>query len=96
MKWRAGLGCKRRVREMTALRLEALIKCVAKTLPRPTTTPGEPIERTRGINPARSAIIKFRARLCLDYRLPKALPRKLDPSKQEAFRGRLLFPCPRG
>ncbi|PZR93085.1 MAG: hypothetical protein DLM68_01455 [Hyphomicrobiales bacterium] len=48
------------------------------------------------INSMRSAIIKPRTRLCLEFRLPKALPRKLEPAKQEAFRRRLLFPCAQG
>lgn len=70
---------------MTALQQETLKKWVAETLPRTTTAVGEWIERTRGINDTGSAIIKLLKRLGMEYRKPKALPRKLDPAKQAAF-----------
>jgi DDE superfamily endonuclease/Winged helix-turn helix len=63
----------------------SLKKWVAETLPRTTTAAGEWIESTCGINYTRSAIFKLRKRLGMEYRKPKALPRKLDPAKQEAF-----------
>ena len=85
LKWLARFGYKGRVCEMTAVQQEALKKWVAETLPRTTTAAGEWIERTCGINSTRSAIIKLRKRLCMEYRKPKALPRKLDPAKQAAF-----------
>ncbi len=45
----------------------ALFGC--KGLMRTTTAAGEWIERTGGINSTRSAIVKLRKRLCLEYRL---------------------------
>ena len=85
LKWLAEFGYQGRVCEMTALQQEALKKWVAETLPRTTTAAGEWIERTCGINYTRSAIIKLLKRLGMEYRKPKALPRKLDPAKQAAF-----------
>jgi transposase len=85
LKFLAEFGYKGRVCEMTAEQQEALVKWVADTLPRTTSAVGEWIEKTCDISYTRSAIIKLLTRLGLEYRKPKALPRKLDPAKQEAF-----------
>jgi hypothetical protein len=58
---------------------------VAATLPRTTARVGEWIERHCGVSYTRSALVKLLARLDMEYRKPKMLPRKLDPVKQRAF-----------
>ena len=84
-KWLAEFGYKGRACEMTAAQQESMKEWVAATLPRTTVAVGEWIEKTCGISYSRSAIIKLLKRLGMEYRKPKALPRKLDPAKQAAF-----------
>src|ERR1700687_1808312 len=83
--WLAEFGYKGRVCELTSEQRAALVKWVSETLPRTTSVVGEWIEKTCGISYTRSAIIKLLARLGMEYRKPKAVPRKLDPAKQAAF-----------
>ena len=83
--WLAEFGYKGRVCELTSEQRAALVKWVSETLPRTTSVVGEWIEKTCGITYTRSAIIKLLARLGMEYRKPKAVPRKLDPAKQAAF-----------
>jgi transposase len=85
LKWLAEFGYKGRACEMTVEQQEALKEWVAETLPRTTMTVGEWIERNCGIGYTRSALIKLLARLGMEYRKPKALPRQLDSAKQAAF-----------
>ena len=63
----------------------ALAKWVSETLPRTTAVVGEWIEKTYGISYTRSAIIKLLKRMGMEYRKPKAVPRKLDLAKQATF-----------
>jgi transposase len=85
LRWLAEFGYKGRTCEMTVSRQEALAKWIADTLPRTTSVVGEWIEKTCGISYMRSAIIKLLKRLGMEYRKPKAVPKKLDPAKQAAF-----------
>ena len=85
LKWLADFGYQGRACELTALQQDALKTWVAETLPRSTARVGEWIERNCGVSYTRSALIKLLARLDLEYRKPKMLPRKLDPAKQQAF-----------
>jgi len=85
LKWLADFGYQGRACELTALQQDALKTWVAQTLPRSTARVGEWIERNCGVSYTRSALIKLLARLDLEYRKPKMLPRKLDPAKQQAF-----------
>lgn len=84
-KWLAEFGYKGQACEMMAQQQADLKKWVSGTLPRTTTAVGEWIEKQCGISYTRSAIIKLLKRLGMEYRKPKALPRKLDPARQEAF-----------
>ncbi len=81
----AEFGYKGRVCELTNEKQAALPEWVTATLPRTTSVVGKWIEKTYGIDYTRSAIIKLLARLGMEYRKPKAVPRKLDPAKQAAF-----------
>jgi transposase len=83
--WLAEFGYKGRACEMTALEQAALAKWVEQALPRTTMVVGEWIEATYGINYTRSAIIKLLKRLGMEYRKPKAVPKKLDSAKQAGF-----------
>jgi transposase len=85
LKWLAEFGYKGRACEMTAEQQKALAKWVEQTLPRTTMVVGEWIEATYGISYTRSAIIKLLARLGMEYRKPKAVPKKLDLAKQAVF-----------
>jgi transposase len=85
LSWLAEFGYKGRSCEMTVVQQEALAKWVEQTLPRTTSAVGEWIEKAYGISYTRSAIIKLLKRLGMEYRKPKAVPRKLDPAKQAAF-----------
>jgi transposase len=85
LNWLADLGYKGRACELTATQQDALKTWVAETLPRTTARVGEWIERRCGVSYTRSALVKLLARLDLEYRKPKMLPRKLDPAKQQAF-----------
>ena len=85
LNWLADFGYKGRACELTATQQEALKSWVAETLPRTTARVGEWIERHCGVSYTRSALVKLLARLDLEYRKPKMLPRKLDPAKQQAF-----------
>jgi len=58
---------------------------VAQTLPRTTTTVGEWIEKSYGVSYTRSALIKLLARMDVEFRKPEVIPRKLDPTRQQAF-----------
>lgn len=83
--WLAEFGYQGRACEMTAEQQKALAKWVAETLPHTTSVVGEWIEKTYEISYTRSAIIKLLGRLGMEYRKPKAVPKKLDPAKQAAF-----------
>jgi transposase len=83
--WLAEFGYRGRACELTAHQQEGLKQWVTQTLPRTTTMVGEWIERTYGVSYTRSAIIKLLARLNLEYRKPKTVPRQLDPARQAAF-----------
>ena len=83
--WLAEFGYRGRVCELTAPQQESVKAWVAQTLPRSTAQVGEWIERSFGVNYTRSAIIKLLARLGLEYRKPKVVPRKLDTAAQQAF-----------
>jgi len=85
LKWLAEFGYKGRACEMTAEQQKALATWVSETLPRTTSVVGEWIEKTYGMSYTRSALIKLLARLGMEYRKPKAIPKKLDPTKQAAF-----------
>jgi len=85
LKWLAEFGYKGRVCELTAEQQDSLSRWVAETLPGTTSVVGEWLEKTFGISYTQSAIIKILNRLGMEYRKPKALPRKLDPAKQAAF-----------
>ena len=85
LKWLAEFGYKGRACEMTAEQQQALAKWVTETLPRTASVVGEWIEKTYGISYTRSALIKLLARLGMEYRKPKAIPKKLDPAKQATF-----------
>lgn len=84
-KWLGEFGYKGRACEMTEESQESLVAWVTETLPRTTSAVGEWIEKTCEIAYTRSAIIKLLNRLGMEYRKPKALPRKIDPLKQAAF-----------
>ena len=83
--WLDEFGYKGRACEMTVLQQKALAIWIEQTLPRTTVAVGEWIEATYGISYTRSAIIKLLKRLGMEYRKPKAVPKKLDPAKQAAF-----------
>jgi len=85
LNWLADFGYKGRACELTAEQQNALRNWVAQTLPRTTTVVGEWIEKSFGVSYTRSALIKLLARLELEYRKPRVMPRKLDPVKQQAF-----------
>jgi transposase len=85
LNWLADFGYKGRAGELTAIQQDALKTWVAETLPRTTAKVGEWIERHCGVSYTRSALVKLLARLDMEYRKPKMLPRKLDPAKQQAF-----------
>lgn len=58
----------------------------AETLPRTTRQVGAWIEQECGIDyQSRSGLIALLHRLGMEHRKPKAISRKLDPAKQEAF-----------
>lgn len=83
--WLMEFGYKGQACALTVAQQEALKRWVSDTLPRTTASVGEWIEKHCGVSYTRSAIIKLLKRLGMEYRKPKALPRKLDPAKQEAF-----------
>jgi len=85
LKWLGEFGYKGRACEMTGEQQAALAKWVSETLPRTTAVVGEWIEKTYGISYTRSAIIKLLKRMGMEYRKPKAVPRKLDLAKQATF-----------
>jgi len=83
--WLADFGYQGRACELTAAQRDGLKDWVAQTLPRTSTTVGEWIEKSYGVSYTRSALVKLLARLELEYRKPQVIPRKLDPTKQQAF-----------
>src|SRR5436190_12099357 len=85
LSWRADVGYKGGVCELTAVQQEELKKWVTQTLPRTTVTVGEWIEKSYGVSYTRSALIKLLHRLDMDYRKPTAIPRQPNPAKQQAF-----------
>ncbi len=85
LKWLAEFGYKGRACDMSMAQQEALKAWATETLPRTTAAVGAWIEKAFDISYTRGAIIKLLKRLGLEYRKPKALPRKLDPAKQAAF-----------
>src|ERR1700755_1190165 len=78
-------GYQGRACELTAAKQDGLKDCVAQPLPRTSTTVGEWIEKSYGVSYTRSALVKVLARLGLGARKPQVIPRKLDPTKQQAF-----------
>ena len=85
LSWLVDFGYKGRACELTAAQQDALKDWVAQTLPRTTTTVGEWIERSYGVSYTRSALIKLLARMDVEFRKPEVIPRKLDPTRQQAF-----------
>ena len=71
LSWLADFGYKGRACELTAAQQEAVKDWVAQTLPRTTTTVGEWIEKSYGVSYTRSALVKLKARLELEYRKPR-------------------------
>jgi transposase len=85
LSWLADFGHKGRACELTAAQQDDLKEWVAQALPRTTARVGEWIETRYGVSYTRSALIKLLQRNDVEYRKPKLVPRKLDPSKQQAF-----------
>ena len=85
LSWLVDFGYKGRACELTAAQQDALKDWVAQTLPRTTTTVGEWIEKSYGVSYTRSALIKLLARMDVEFRKPEVIPRKLDPTRQQAF-----------
>ena len=85
LSWLVDFGYKGRACELTVAQQDALKDWVAQTLPRTTTTVGEWIEKSYGVSYTRSALIKLLARMDVEFRKPEVIPRKLDPTRQQAF-----------
>ena len=85
LSWLVDFGYKGRACELTVAQQDALKDWVAQTLPRTTTTVGEWIEKSYGVSYTRSALIKLLARMGVEFRKPEVIPRKLDPTRQQAF-----------
>lgn len=82
----AGFGHEGGVCRLTSEQQDKLKAWIAETLPRTTRQVGAWIEQECGIDyQSRSGLIALLHRLGMEDRKPKAISRKLDPAKQEAF-----------
>jgi len=82
----AGFGHEGGICRLTSEQQDRLKAWIAETLPRTTRQVGAWIERECGIEyQSRSGLIALLHRLGMEHRKPKAISRKLDPAKQEAF-----------
>jgi transposase len=82
----AGFGHEGGICRLTSVQQDRLKAWITETLPRTTRPVGAWIERECGIDyQSRSGLIALLHRLGMEHRKPKALSRKLDPTKQEAF-----------
>ena len=82
----AGFGHEGGICRLTVEQQGKLKAWIAETLPRTTRQVGAWIERECGIDyQSRSGLIALLHRLGMEHRKPKAISRKLDPAKQEAF-----------
>ena len=82
----AGLNYGGRASYLTAEQQMQLRDWVATTLPRTTREIGAWIERSFGIAyDSRSGLVALLHRLGLEHRKPEAIPRNLDPARQQAF-----------
>jgi transposase len=82
----AGFGHEGGICRLTVEQQDKLKAWIAETLPRTTRQVGRWIERECGIDyQSRSGLIALLHRLDMEHRKPKAISRKLDPAKQEAF-----------
>ena len=82
----AGFGYEGGMCRLTPEQQDKLKAWISETLPRTTRQIGAWIEREWGIDyQSRSGLIALLHRLGMEHRKPKAISRKLDPVKQEAF-----------
>lgn len=82
----AGFGHEGGICRLTAEQQDRLKAWIGDTLPRTTREVGAWIARECGIDyQSRSGLIALLHRLGMEHRKPKAISRKLDPAKQEAF-----------
>ena len=82
----AGFGHEGGMCRLTPEQQDKLKAWISETLPRTTRQIGAWIEREWGIDyQSRSGLIALLHRLGMEHRKPKAISRKLDPAKQEAF-----------
>ena len=82
----AGFGHEGGMCRLTPEQQDKLKAWISKTPPRTTRQIGAWIEREYGIDyQSRSGLIALLHRLGMEHRKPKAISRKLDPAKQEAF-----------
>src|ERR1017187_2785136 len=82
----AGFGHEGGICRLTVEQQGKLKAWIAETLPRTTRQVGAWIERECGIDyQSRSGLIALLHRLAMEHRKPRAISRKLDPAKQEAF-----------
>ena len=82
----AGFGHEGGICRLTSEQQDRLIVWIGETLPRTTRQVGAWIERECGVDyQSRSGLIALLHRLGMEHRKPKAISRKLDPAKQEAF-----------
>jgi transposase len=82
----AGFGHEGGICRLTVEQQDKLKAWIAETLPRTTRQVGAWIEHECGIDyQSRSGLIALLHRLGMEHRKPKAISRKLDPAKQEAF-----------
>jgi transposase len=82
----AGFGHEGGICRLTAEQQDKLKAWISETLPRTTREVGAWIERECGVDyQSRSGLIALLHRLGMEHRKPKAISRKLDPAKQEAF-----------
>jgi transposase len=82
----AGFGHEGGICRLKAEQQDRLKTWIGETLPRTTRQIGAWIERECGIDyQSRSGLIALLHRLGMEHRKPKAISRKLDPAKQEAF-----------
>ena len=82
----AGFGHEGGMCRLSSDRQAKLTAWIAETLPRTTRQVGAWIEREFGVDyQSRSGLVALLHRLGMEHRKPKAISRRLDPAKQEAF-----------
>jgi transposase len=82
----AGFGHEGGICRLTPEQMDKLKVWISEALPRTTRQVGAWIGRECGIDyQSRSGLIALLHRLGMEHRKPKAISRKLDPTKQEAF-----------